>query len=89
MVQFVRPNPEFGGNLLHGIVRIHGVFCFIDEFAGRQLSAFDNSVDFAKSALEVAIGNEWWSSMTSSPRSSHRKRLAVGDFCHEAPATTA
>lgn len=57
-VQFVDPHLEFGGNLLHEFVRIRIVFRFVDEFARRQLGAFNYGVDFAKCALEVAIGNE-------------------------------
>jgi hypothetical protein len=34
------------------------VFRLIDEFARRQLGAFDNGVNLAKGALEVAVGNE-------------------------------
>jgi len=46
------PAPRIRQNLLYEFVRIRSAFRLIDEFARRQLCAFDNGANFAKSALD-------------------------------------
>jgi len=62
------PAPRIRQNPLYEFVRIRSAFRLIDEFVRRQLSAFDNGVNLAKSALEVAIATNLKSVIIPEPQ---------------------